>query len=145
MLGGSCFMRALRAEAPTLTRRFFSCHSRQARSTQTKPLRDISSNGFVTSKATSPASCLAKKSIRPSLLLASRRAFSSATNRRSAIAVSSTSSSDGLITTVPKGYIKDSAFPEQTDNAVGYWLLASAASVFGLVIFGGLTRLTESG
>ena len=36
-------------------------------------------------------------------------------------------------------------FPEQTDKKVGYWLLASSASVFGIVIFGGLTRLTESG
>ena len=30
-------------------------------------------------------------------------------------------------------------------KVVGYWLLGSAASVFGIVIFGGLTRLTESG
>jgi cytochrome c oxidase assembly protein subunit 15 len=39
-----------------------------------------------------------------------------------------------------KGY-----FPETSDKKVGYWLLASSASVFGIVIFGGLTRLTESG
>jgi cytochrome c oxidase assembly protein subunit 15 len=39
-----------------------------------------------------------------------------------------------------KGY-----FPETSDRKVGYWLLASSASVFGIVIFGGLTRLTESG
>lgn len=36
-------------------------------------------------------------------------------------------------------------FPEVTHKAVAYWLLASAASVFGIVVFGGLTRLTESG
>ncbi|KAJ1961885.1 Cytochrome c oxidase assembly protein cox15 [Dispira parvispora] len=30
-------------------------------------------------------------------------------------------------------------------KAVGYWLLASAASVFGIVVWGGVTRLTESG
>jgi len=36
-------------------------------------------------------------------------------------------------------------FPETNSKSVGYWLLGSAASVFGLVIFGGLTRLTESG
>lgn len=36
--------------------------------------------------------------------------------------------------------------PEFTsDKAVGIWLLASAVSVFGLIVFGGLTRLTESG
>lgn len=38
-----------------------------------------------------------------------------------------------------------SSFPEVSDKAVAYWLLGSAASVFGIVIFGGLTRLTESG
>lgn len=32
-----------------------------------------------------------------------------------------------------------------SDKSVAYWLLGSAASVFGIVIFGGLTRLTESG
>lgn len=37
------------------------------------------------------------------------------------------------------------AFPSRTRNTVAYWLLGSAASVFGIVIFGGLTRLTESG
>lgn len=38
-----------------------------------------------------------------------------------------------------------SSFPKISDKAVAYWLLGSAASVFGIVIFGGLTRLTESG
>ncbi|KAK8037871.1 cytochrome c oxidase assembly protein cox15 [Apiospora phragmitis] len=37
------------------------------------------------------------------------------------------------------------AWPETNSKAVGYWLLGSAASVFGIVVFGGLTRLTESG
>jgi cytochrome c oxidase assembly protein subunit 15 len=36
-------------------------------------------------------------------------------------------------------------FPETTSKGVAYWLLGSAASVFGIVVFGGLTRLTESG
>lgn len=36
-------------------------------------------------------------------------------------------------------------FPEVSHKAAAYWLLASAASVFGIVVFGGLTRLTESG
>lgn len=38
-----------------------------------------------------------------------------------------------------------STFPETNHKNVAYWLLGSAASVFGIVIFGGLTRLTESG
>jgi len=41
--------------------------------------------------------------------------------------------------------LKKSFFPETSDKVVAYWLLGSAASVFGLVVFGGLTRLTESG
>jgi cytochrome c oxidase assembly protein subunit 15 len=40
---------------------------------------------------------------------------------------------------------KTSSFPEVNDKAVGYWLIGSAVSVFGIVIWGGLTRLTESG
>jgi hypothetical protein len=38
-----------------------------------------------------------------------------------------------------------SFFPPVSSKAVAYWLLGSAASVFGIVVFGGLTRLTESG
>lgn len=40
---------------------------------------------------------------------------------------------------------KSEFFPKTSSKSVAYWLLASAASVFGIVIFGGLTRLTESG
>lgn len=40
---------------------------------------------------------------------------------------------------------RSSSFPEVSSKAVAYWLLGSAASVFGIVVFGGLTRLTESG
>ncbi|KAK3349941.1 cytochrome oxidase assembly protein-domain-containing protein [Lasiosphaeria hispida] len=37
------------------------------------------------------------------------------------------------------------SFPKSNPKSVAYWLLGSAASVFGIVVFGGLTRLTESG
>jgi cytochrome c oxidase assembly protein subunit 15 len=37
------------------------------------------------------------------------------------------------------------SFPEISSKGAAYWLLGSAASVFGIVVFGGLTRLTESG
>jgi hypothetical protein len=40
---------------------------------------------------------------------------------------------------------KSSSFPETNSKSVGIFLLASATSVFGIVVFGGLTRLTESG
>jgi cytochrome c oxidase assembly protein subunit 15 len=36
-------------------------------------------------------------------------------------------------------------FPKVSSKVVAYWLLGSAASIFGIVVFGGLTRLTESG
>ncbi|ODH29217.1 hypothetical protein ACO22_03805 [Paracoccidioides brasiliensis] len=38
-----------------------------------------------------------------------------------------------------------SKYPDVSSKVVAYWLLGSAASVFGIVVFGGLTRLTESG
>ncbi|KAK4100506.1 COX15-CtaA-domain-containing protein [Parathielavia hyrcaniae] len=40
---------------------------------------------------------------------------------------------------------KSSSYPETNAKVVGYWLVGSAASVFGIVVWGGLTRLTESG
>ncbi|KAF6826773.1 cytochrome c oxidase assembly protein cox15 [Colletotrichum musicola] len=36
-------------------------------------------------------------------------------------------------------------FPKENSKSVAYWLLGSAVSVFGIVVWGGLTRLTESG
>ncbi|WPG98251.1 Cytochrome c oxidase assembly protein [Acrodontium crateriforme] len=45
----------------------------------------------------------------------------------------------------PRAPSKTSSWPETSSKGVAYWLLGSAASVFGIVIFGGLTRLTESG
>lgn len=44
-----------------------------------------------------------------------------------------------------KSKSKSSSFPDTSSKSVAYWLLGSAASVFGIVVFGGLTRLTESG
>lgn len=44
-----------------------------------------------------------------------------------------------------KSKSKTSSFPDTSSKSVAYWLLGSAASVFGIVVFGGLTRLTESG
>ncbi|RKP03187.1 hypothetical protein CXG81DRAFT_9845 [Caulochytrium protostelioides] len=38
-----------------------------------------------------------------------------------------------------------SSLPPSSSRAVGWWLLALAALVFGIVVVGGLTRLTESG
>ncbi|KAF2675815.1 electron transfer protein 1, mitochondrial precursor [Lentithecium fluviatile CBS 122367] len=43
------------------------------------------------------------------------------------------------------GGAQASSWPKTSSKSVAYWLLGSAASVFGIVVFGGLTRLTESG
>lgn len=45
----------------------------------------------------------------------------------------------------PETVVAKKAFPKTSSKGVAYWLLGSAASVFGIVVFGGLTRLTESG
>lgn len=51
----------------------------------------------------------------------------------------------GRLTKAGKAKAHKYFFPEISEKPVAYWLLGSAASVFGLVVFGGLTRLTESG
>lgn len=51
----------------------------------------------------------------------------------------------GRLTKAGKAKAHKYFFPELSEKPVAYWLLGSAASVFGLVVFGGLTRLTESG
>lgn len=44
-----------------------------------------------------------------------------------------------------KANARPSSYPLTSRRIVAYWLFGSAASVFGIVVFGGLTRLTESG
>lgn len=60
----------------------------------------------------------------------------------------------GLADNIARGQqvIRDAAekkakplFPDISSKGVGYWLIGSAGLVFGIVILGGLTRLTESG
>jgi cytochrome c oxidase assembly protein subunit 15 len=53
--------------------------------------------------------------------------------------------SEKMLSASEKEKAKAKFFPETSSNTVAYWLLGSAASVFGIVVFGGLTRLTESG
>ena len=65
------------------------------------------------------------------LSLRSRRSFSSSKIVRA------------VLEEAPKA--KSSSFPQVSEKSVAYWLLGSAVSVFGIVVFGGLTRLTESG
>ncbi|EER23732.1 Cytochrome oxidase assembly protein [Coccidioides posadasii C735 delta SOWgp] len=54
-------------------------------------------------------------------------------------------SQTATISAAEVGAATKSRFPNVSSKIVAYWLLGSAASVFGIVVFGGLTRLTESG
>lgn len=119
---------ALRQVAPRLTRQFFQCSHRLPR-VATRP--DLF-------KEASPRYVRAFKS--------SARRVSSAVSGNFAPETDSSSSSSSLSKrTGQNGKRKTRFFPNTSEKPVAYWLLGSAASVFGIVVFGGLTRLTESG
>ncbi|KAK1759726.1 putative cytochrome c oxidase assembly protein COX15 [Echria macrotheca] len=61
------------------------------------------------------------------------------------VRINSNSSPENTRGTTAEGGANQSSFPEANPKSVGYWLIGSAVSVFGIVVFGGLTRLTESG
>lgn len=42
-------------------------------------------------------------------------------------------------------YSSSKSLPPISSPSVGYWLLASSALVYGIIVVGGVTRLTESG
>ncbi len=123
---------ALRRSAPRLTRQFFQC------SHQRLPMRSRASPAHMFPKAS------------PKFFK-----FFSSSPLGSSAAVSSTAIPRLLPSTpVPSigGSISGKGakartrfFPSTSQKVVAYWLLGSAASVFGIVVFGGLTRLTESG
>ncbi|KAI5370955.1 putative COX15/CtaA family protein [Septoria linicola] len=75
----------------------------------------------------------------------SRAQSSTAQSPSSPLAALARNISDASAKTARSSRSKTSSFPETSDKSVAYWLLGSAASVFGIVVFGGLTRLTESG
>lgn len=121
---------ALRRAAPRLTRQYFTC--RQCPKSSSRP-------GLRHAPKANPKSAFP-------------RSFGSSPLH------SSVASSDGLLSklqtnspllslskTIKMSQTKARFFPDVSDKVVAYWLLGSAASVFGIVVFGGLTRLTESG
>lgn len=76
--------------------------------------------------------------IRSSLFTDKNRQFFTHSLRQSAAAPASNAVAES--STKAKSHM-----PNLSSKSVAYWLLGSAASVFGIVVFGGLTRLTESG
>lgn len=109
----------LRTAAPRLTRRLFVCRPCLHAPARAFPVR------------TSPR--------QPSILHAVRC--------KSTQPLRSSAATAEAVAAMPAatGTAKSSSWPKTSSRSVAYWLLGSAASVFGIVIFGGLTRLTESG
>ena len=122
----------LRKAAPRLSKQFFICHRCRRASIATS----IASRATPRPKPTSPF----------------LKAFKSRSVRASSEASAELSSSlripsplSSLSRTIDGSQSKKAFFPEISEKIVAYWLLGSAASVFCIVVFGGLTRLTESG
>ncbi|KAI9876222.1 MAG: Cytochrome c oxidase assembly protein cox15 [Pleopsidium flavum] len=122
---------ALRRAAPRLTREFFVCR----RCLQKPP--------------SSPSLAQRSKGTSPFLqAFRSNSTYSTQLNRTTAETIWKSSTP---LASLSKSISDNSRaarasfFPETSDKVVAYWLLGSAASVFGIVVFGGLTRLTESG
>lgn len=120
------FVPGLRRAAPRLSRDFFVCHQCLSRAA---PTRSTSIAG--------KSAVLQSIRYKGTITVPSRASSTAAT----ASPLTSLSQTVGSARrTVGRNF-----FPETSTKSVGYWLLGSAASVFGIVVFGGLTRLTESG
>ena len=135
MFVGTNFGRALREAAPGLSRRFFSCQC-QARAPQNlnaqarAAFRKAGAAARIPSAASPSIGARISRQNRSSAL----RWFTASTKSRAAETVAAAGQT-----------VKTARWPDTSSNIVAYWLLGSAASVFGIVVFGGLTRLTESG
>lgn len=123
----------LRQSAPHLTKRFFTCPQSRAKISTFRQSR-------ATHSLTDQTAGIYNLTKRPSSICRGfhHTGFATAPDRFRSTQFRALSS--GSTTASSKSY-----FPEENAKSAGYWLLASAASVFGLVVFGGLTRLTESG
>ena len=129
---GSGFISQLRTAAPHLSRRFFGC--------QASSYSPICQRAFASSRPrTSPRVSSIRTAISKRWISASTKTANTASVSHTGPAVLDTAASSST------QIVRSSSFPDTSSNAVAYWLLASAASVFGIVVFGGWTRLTESG
>jgi hypothetical protein len=118
----------LRTAAPRLSRRLFVCRPcLNAR----PPVRSL----FAASRSCAP---------RPSPTQSVR--WKSTQPLRSSAAIGTSNSEAAILADAVNGErTRAKSSPNVSSKSVAYWLLGSAASVFGIVVFGGLTRLTESG
>jgi cytochrome c oxidase assembly protein subunit 15 len=120
---------SLRRAAPKLSLDFFICHkcAKQPRYAFPKPstIMGKQSLGSIRFNSTAPLRSGPTAPV-AAALNASESAFKQAIQSTEKVA-------------------NKKSFPQTSSKSVAYWLLGSAASVFGIVVFGGLTRLTESG
>ena len=120
----------LRQAAPRLSRQFFTCQATREASVRSREVLRISKNSAFLRAFRSSRTNASTASLGHDVVLKPS---------------SSLSSLSKTIRTAKDKKSTNSFFPETSDKVVAYWLLGSAASVFGIVVFGGLTRLTESG
>ncbi|KAF2825449.1 electron transfer protein 1, mitochondrial precursor [Ophiobolus disseminans] len=117
----------LRTAAPRLSRRLFTC----------RPCLNAPVRSAVAAFRCSPT--------RPSMSISQSVRWKSTQPLRSSSAIASPHAAGTMRAEGAIGESRSSSFPKTSSKSVAYWLLGSAASVFGIVVFGGLTRLTESG
>lgn len=127
------FLPGLRRAAPRLSQELFICH------------RCIKQSSPLSRQVQFPGKSTFSRTVRFNSTALPADASLNATIHKS----SPLNSLSHTITNAEKekvtGIAKKAFFPETSSKGVAYWLLGSAASVFGIVVFGGLTRLTESG
>ncbi|KAI9835843.1 MAG: hypothetical protein M1819_001741 [Sarea resinae] len=125
--------RALRSAGPAVSKEFFTCRQCLTKAPPARPW----------STAAAP--------VRRSPFLQAFRANSTrsgAASRQSSTPLGSlgkTIGNEAREAVATDAVASKSSFPETSDKKVAYFLFGSAAAVFGIVVFGGLTRLTESG
>ncbi|OOF99094.1 hypothetical protein ASPCADRAFT_140744, partial [Aspergillus carbonarius ITEM 5010] len=125
----------IRSFAPRLSRELFTCRQCLIR-TQNHAAKSAFRRQFSALPFTQNANGRANSTLQAR----ARKLFASSLRR----AISGSAASETIAAQEGTAKAK-SSFPDVSDKKVAYWLLASAASVFGIVVFGGLTRLTESG
>ena len=121
---------ALRRAAPRLTRQYFTCRLCQRSSIKPGLRQFPKANPILSSSRLFGSSPLRNSVVSSDALVSNLQTISPLASLSENITASQT---------------RPRFFPKVSSKVVAYWLLGSAASVFGIVVFGGLTRLTESG
>lgn len=124
----------LRTAAPRLSRQFFTCQARRQLHHQQQ--RKTVDAGVALG---------GRRKVQTSWILQCHYQSTHAPQHVSTLGQGVGAAAAAAVGAGARAATKRSAFPKTSDKSVAYWLLGSAASVFGIVIWGGLTRLTESG